>query len=262
MLGTGSYLSAFGERQHPVVVRTRIPIPGLPADLDGFKICQISDLHRGRWVPEAFLRRAMGTVSSLKPDLVAITGDFVSYTWRNAESCAAVLSDLEAPYGVYGVLGNHDHSSGDPARVIGAIEDAGVRVLVNQAAPLTLGSADWWLCGVDDTRRGAPDLDQSLAGVPAHAFRILLCHEPDFADRAVDRGFALQLSGHSHGGQIVLPGDLRPILPPEARRYPYGLRRVAGSKMQVYTNAGLGVIGIPIRWNCHPEITLHTLTRA
>jgi len=259
VLGGGSALSAYGERQWPQVVRITISPAGLPPALDGYRICQLSDLHRGLLVAEGFLRRAAGIANSLQPDLTVVTGDFVSDRARFALSCGAALSGLQARDGVFGVLGNHDYWTDDPEAVTAAIQRSGIQLLTNRSVSLRRNSIAWSLCGVDDWWAGQPDLDAALANVPQNAFKVLLCHEPDPADEAASKGIPLQLSGHTHGGQVLLPGR-RPLVTPDfGHKYPVGLRQVHGSRTQVYTNTGLGVIFPPIRINCPPEITLITL---
>jgi len=199
---------------------------------------------------------------SLKPDLIVLTGDFVSRESSNAEACGRALSSLRAPYGVYGVLGNHDYWTRDVERVARAVRQAGVRILVNDSAQINVGGEAWWLCGLDDAWSGKPDLDSTLARVPDNGFRILLCHEPDFADRAAGRSIPLQLSGHSHGGQVRLPGIGALLLPYLGRKYPIGLQQVGNSHLHVYTNVGLGLVAPPVRLNCPPEVTHLTLAHS
>jgi len=260
-LGGSTLLSLFGERHWPRVYRVTVPLPGLPAPLDGFTICQLSDLHRGPIVSEEFLRKAADLAASLKPDLVALTGDYVSTSAGYAPSCAQALSSLKAPYGVYAVLGNHEYWT-RPETVTAALQAIGVRVLVNRSVCLRVRGVPLWLCGLDDVWSGSPDLEATLRGVPTGDLRILLCHEPDFADEAAARGIPLQLSGHTHGGQVVLPLTGPPVLPPYGRKYPAGLRRVPGSSTLVYTNVGLGVVMPAFRFHCRPEVSLLTLRSA
>lgn len=262
LAGGTAGLSAFGERHRPRVVNVTIRPAGLPAALDGYTICQLSDLHRGLLVSEAYLRRSVQLANSLGADLTVVTGDFVSDLSRHAVSCAGALSGLRAPDGVYGVLGNHDYWNDDPEAVAAAIHQGGVPLLMNRSVTLRRGDVSWNLCGVDDWWAGKPDMDAALADVPSGAFKIMLCHEPDPADEAAKRGVPLQLSGHSHGGQVLLPGR-RPLVTPQfGHKYPVGLRRVPNSETLVYTNTGLGVIFPPIRINCPPEITRITLRQA
>ncbi|MCC6442820.1 MAG: metallophosphoesterase [Armatimonadetes bacterium] len=169
---------------------------------------------------------------------------------------------LRACYGVYGVYGNHDHWSGDIAGVIAGLRPSGMTLLVNQAVKIKANDYEWWLCGRDDSWAGRPDLPKTLADMPEGAFKILLCHEPDFADTAAKYDIGLQLSGHSHGGQVSLPLTGPIILPPHGRKYPVGLQQVGDTGSWVYTSRGIGVSFPPVRLNCRPEITLLTLSRA
>ena len=262
LTGGGGACFLWGERHFPAIYRVRAAVSGLPAWLRGYRIAQVSDMHRGPYVTEEYLRRCGALVDSLAPDLVVATGDFVDHRVRWAESCAAALSGLRAPDGVFAVLGNHDHWSEDAQQVAAALEGAGLRMLTNRSARLQRSGRSWWLCGVDDIWSGRPDLDAALRDVPETGFRILLCHEPDFADRAAAWGIPLQLSGHSHGGQVRLPGCRPFVAPPYGRKYPQGLQQVERSPSLVYTNVGLGVIFPPIRLNCRPEVTLLTLDAA
>jgi len=262
LFGGGAMLSLFGERNRPRVYQVPIAIPNLPRELNGLRICQISDLHRGPLITEQYLRAAVERVNGLRPDLTVVTGDFVSDSNRYAESCAAALAPLRAPLGVYGVLGNHDYWTEDVGKVTDALTRTGMQMLTNRSVRLRTRDRDWWLCGADDGWAGKPDLGLALQDVPTGAFKMLLWHEPDLADQAARHGVPLQLSGHSHGGQCLLPGR-RPLVGPlHGTKYPVGLRQVENSTTQVYTNVGLGVIWPPIRINCPPEISLITLSAA
>jgi predicted MPP superfamily phosphohydrolase len=241
----------------------------LPAALDGLTIGQLSDLHRGPYVSEEHIRRAAEIATSLQPDVIVLTGDFVSVSAQYAASCIDALVELRSRQGVFAVLGNHDYWTGQVEIVRQTVERRGVEVLMNRSVRLRRGGTDWWLCGVDDVWSGRPDLGAALLKVPQEDFRVLLCHEPDFADTASRAGIPLQLSGHSHGGQVVVPGIGPIVLPPYGEKYPIGLQRVQGSRTLVYTNVGVGLIAwelgpmaLAVRWNCPPEVTLLTLRRA
>jgi predicted MPP superfamily phosphohydrolase len=177
---------------------------------------------------------------------------------NSAEPCARMLRELKPPMGMFAVLGNHDVNS-DHRWITEIIEANGIPVLRNRSVPIEKGIARFWLAGVDDVLEGKPDLDLTLRSVPPEETVILLAHEPDFADQAARHPVDLQLSGHSHGGQIWLPGIGAPWLPPLGREYPRGLRKVGG--LTLYTNIGLGTIRLPVRLNCPPEITMLRLRR-
>ena len=260
LLGGGALWSAFGERTWLTAHPVSVPIADLPPALDGFTIAHLSDLHRGPFVSADHIREAASIAVSHSPDLIVLTGDHISYSATYAKSCAEALSLLSAPHGLYAVLGNHEYWTGAVDRAANACRDAGARLLVNEAVPIDVADARWWLCGVDDIWEGRPDLDTTLANVPQEHLKILLCHEPDFADEAAKHGVHLQLSGHSHGGQVRLPGAGPIVLPTYGQKYPYRLQRVGETRTQVYTTTGVGVTFPPIRINCRPEVAILRMT--
>lgn len=238
-----------------------VHLEALPRELDGLRIAQLSDFHRGTWVPAGLLRRGVEACQALNADLIALTGDFVSVHRLYAGSLIELLQGLRAPLGVYAVLGNHDIWVHARKTLEEGFRRIGIELLENRAVPVEHRTVRFWVVGIEDCIAGRPDLDQALRNVPESDFRLLLAHEPDFADEAARRGIPLQLSGHSHGGQFRLPG-LGPIyLPPLGRKYPMGLYRLPGGT-QVYTNVGLGVISPPFRLSCRPELTHLTLRSA
>lgn len=274
-LGSGSLAiaadGAFLEPAHPQLVRLDVPLARLPKAWDGLTILQLSDFHYDDYFTVIPIRKAIQIANSLQPDLVVLTGDFVTIPAFNdylhnakragdaAEPCAYHLAQLRARLGVFAILGNHDADS-DPARVVHALEPRGITVLRNQSIPLERGKARLWLAGIDDPLVGKPDMDSTLGSVPRNEPVVLLSHEPDFADHAAKYPVDLQLSGHSHGGQVWLPIVGAPYLPEMARKYPRGLYQIGG--LTLYTNSGLGTIRMPVRFNCPPEVTLFTLKSA
>ncbi len=240
-----------------------VPIRGLPSALEGLKIAHLSDLHFGPYTGKERVRAAVEAALALDADLVLVTGDYVLRSEEYAEPCARELVALQAPLGVYAVPGNHDYWT-NIDEVAAQISGAGLRLLRNSSKLLTIGGAPLWIVGVDDVWEGHHDLDRALADVPLDEPVLLLVHEPDFADRVaqVAHWVLLQLSGHSHGGQVNLPLLGRPALPWLGRKYPVGLQSVVGSELQVYTNRGVGLIAPPVRFNCRPEVTLLTLKSA
>ncbi len=256
------------ESKHPLVTRIEIPLARLPQAFDGFTIAQLSDFHYDEQFSVTPIRKAVEMVNGLRPDLIVLTGDFVTVPWfpedlsarkkfsRMADPCAAMLQALKAPMGSFAVLGNHDAAS-DPVQVTRALHDHHLPVLTNRSVPVERGKDRIWLAGIDDVLEGRPDVAAALAGVPPTELTILLAHEPDFANEASITPVDLQLSGHSHGGQVWIPGIGAPWLPPLGRRYPRGIYQVG--KLTLYTNIGIGTIHAPVRLNCPPEITLITL---
>lgn len=259
LLGTSAmgygYLIETGRLVHE---RIRLPVPDLPAALDGFRIVQLSDLHVEPFTPVALIERAVEKTTGLAPDLIVVTGDLVTTEASGAREFAPLLAELRAPHGVWNVFGNHDLWAG-AARVRRALERVGLPVLVNESATLDVDGARLTVAGLDDGWAGDPDLAAALASAPDDAPVLLLVHEPDLVDSLDDPRVRLQLSGHSHGGQVRIPGIGAPILPELGRRYPLGLYRVKGRWL--YTNRGLGLTGVPLRIACPPELTEIVLTR-
>jgi uncharacterized protein len=256
------------EPNRPILTAMEVALARLPAAFDGFTIAQLSDFHYDEHFSAGPLRAAIEIVNQLHPDLVVLTGDFVTvpifhhrfHTAKRAasaaEPCASLLAQLQPRFQVVSVLGNHDVDS-DARRITQTLDSHGLAVLRNRSIPIEQGGSRIWLCGLDSVWEGRPDMDLALHEVPREELVVLLVHEPDFADRAAHYPVDLQLSGHSHGGQIWLPGIGAPWLPLFARKYPRGLYRVG--PLTLYTNMGLGTIRLPIRLNCPPEVTLFTL---
>ena len=242
------------------VERVTVPVPGLPPALSGLTIAQLSDLHRGPYTGQHQIRAAVQAVNALAPDLIALTGDYVFQSADYAPSCAAELAALRAPLGRFAVPGNHDYWT-DIDVVTAALQGAGLTLLRNQAWRLEVNGLPLWVVGVDDVWERHQDLAAALAPVPLDEAVLLLVHEPDFADQVAlaPHRILLQLSGHSHGGQVNLPLLGPPVLPWLGRRYPAGLYTLPGAAMRLYTNRGIGVITPPLRFNCRPEVTLLTL---
>jgi uncharacterized protein len=195
-------------------------------------------------------------VNKMHPDLVVLTGDFVTRNPQKFAPNLSVLKALKPMDKTLAILGNHDAWT-NPNLVQQTLEAAGIDVLANQVVTLDRGSQQLHIGGVDDVWAQRDRLNEVLAALPTTGAAILLAHEPDFADTSAATGrFDLQLSGHSHGGQVRLP-FVKKFFPPLAYKYPMGQYQV-GSMIQ-YTNRGLGSSGIPIRFNCRPEITIFTL---
>jgi predicted MPP superfamily phosphohydrolase len=201
---------------------------------------------------------AVETVLSLEPDVIVVTGDFVTrVSHGEPDMIEQTLSRLHAPYGVFAVLGNHDWWE-NASFVRDAVKQTGIRDLNNEHISWQRGGQSLYLAGLDDVLCGKQDFAAALRGIPAGAAIVALIHEPDYADvTANDPRVILQLSGHSHGGQVRVPYIGGIMFPPLGRKYTIGLNYVRD--LVVYTNRGIGVIGPPIRVACRPEITLFTL---
>ncbi|MES0344590.1 MAG: metallophosphoesterase, partial [Anaerolineales bacterium] len=248
-LGLGvSCLSGYGyvfyvEPHWLSVERVDIPIQGLPLAFEGFKIVCLSDFHLHPYTQIDFIEKVVAVSNELIPDVVCLLGDYVFEGADSIFELAPVLAKLEPTHGVFAVLGNHDLWT-DAGVVRSGLESVGIRVLVNENVPLSVGDDDLILAGLDDGWSGKPDLSLALEGSPQEAPVILMLHEPDFADRyARDGRVCLQLSGHTHGGQVRIPGIGGPFRPAYGRKYDDGLVEIEG--MWLYTTRGVGVIGPP-----------------
>ena len=242
------------------VVHLALTLPRLAPGFDGYRLVQIGDLHLDDWTKPGRLHGIVDRVNELRPDLVAIMGDFASYSAGRLDEgmLTGALRRLSAPDGVLAILGNHDYLT-DAGLVRRCVREGGVRLLVNEVATLERGGDRLHVAGIDSVMEGGSRLDLVLGRLPeGEEAAILLAHEPDFADVASATGrFDLQLSGHSHGGQVRLPLLTRLVLPPFSQRYPRGLYRVG--KMMLYTNRGIGTVDARLRFLCRPEITILTL---
>ena len=240
-----------------------LTLPRLARAFDGYRLVQISDIHAGKWMTEIRLGAILERVNAQEPDLIAITGDFVTRVYRQVPiDIGPVLRRLRARDGVVAVLGNHDYWGPRGPRLIQKlIHDTGLIDLNNRSHRLERGGARLYLAGVDTALYHQARLDAVLQRLPDDGAAILLAHEPDFADTSAATGrFDLQISGHSHGGQVRLPWLPPPRLPRLAHKYHTGLYRV-GTMLQ-YTNRGLGMVGVPLRFCARPEITVFTLRAA
>jgi predicted MPP superfamily phosphohydrolase len=235
------------------VERIEIPIPNLPQEFHDFRIVCLSDIHIEPSTNLNYMRRVVNQVNKLEPDLVCLLGDYVFSSAETIADLAPTLSEIRARWGVFGILGNHDLWTN--AEIVRAgLEAREIRVLVNEHIVLGSEEAPLVLAGLDDGWSGEPSLDQALSGAPVNAPVILMLHEPDFADQmTLNARVHLQVSGHSHGGQVRLPFYGAPFLPEYGRKYDQGLYRVG--EMWLYVTRGIGVINPAGRFNCRPEIT-------
>lgn len=243
-------------------------IRNLPPAFEGFRIVQFSDIHLEQYTEEFFVDEVIARVNALNADLILVTGDFVSrgpmaleMSYAAASRCAELLRGLTCPER-YGILGNHDAAVG--SRIIrDHMENNGLPILVNQFVKIERAGQHIFLSGLDDYSSGYPNL---ALGVPEKpdAPVILMVHEPDFAVSVADhrRGplVDLILAGHTHGGQIRIPGIPPLALPPFGRLFPQGQFQLG--HLQLYVNRGIGTVGVPFRFNCPPEITVATLRKA
>ncbi len=236
-----------------------IRLDRLPKALDGFTIVQLSDIHVGAFVGERDLADGLGRIARLKPDLIVVTGDILDRDPRYIPLAAKHLGALQARFGVTCILGNHDHYTG-PALVLDALRRVGIHVLRNDAQVLLPGDGGGIaLLGLDDLaggHRGAgwgPDLAKAQSQVSQDIATVLLVHQPTYVDRVLGKGIDLQLSGHTHGGQINPGFSVAGLISP----YVAGKYDVQGTTL--YVNRGFGTVGPPARLGAAPEITRITL---
>ena len=260
---TGVGLHQYGknvEAERLSVEHVQIPLRNLKPALEGLKIVHMSDIHLYPFTQIEFIREAIALANSLQPDVIALTGDYITDETNAIFELAPALGSLNAKYGVFASMGNHEVWA-DPVVIRASLENVGLSVLVNEGVALDIGKETICLAGVDALWDGRPDLSVALKKLPLGVLVVLMAHEPDFADEsALDGRVSLQLSGHSHGGQICLPGLGAVVSGPYAQKYPKGLYSVNG--MWVYTTRGIGTGPIPHRINCPPEVTEITLVKA
>lgn len=236
--------------------------PDLPAGLNGFTIVQISDIHVGPFMDSDMLQSIVRRINSMAPDMIILTGDIINWGSSYIDEAAEGLAGLEAEYGVYGVLGNHDFYC-DTERLCSRLEKEGLQILRNSWRNIRLeNGAILQLAGIDDPKlrrrrpdMHAPQLNTALEGAPEGLFRILLSHRPGAFEAAAQRGCSLILAGHTHAGQVIAPfGNGRKwSLAKLFYERDYGLFELGSSRL--YINRGLGVVGPPLRINCPREIT-------
>ncbi|MGG4448689.1 metallophosphoesterase [Brevibacillus porteri] len=260
LIGLGVATGVYGhvwERKALDIVRLSITIPGLPESFKGTKLIQFSDVHLGHYFEPKELESVIALIQSEKPDLICFTGDIVDEVTRPLFAAVPLFNQLLAPLGKFAVLGNHDYRAGEQQKVRDGLVASGFEVLDNRHVVVQKDGQQLYMAGVDDVFYGVPDLPRALENIPPEGSVILLVHEPDFADIASEHPVHLQLSGHSHGGQVRLPFIGHLLAPQYGRKYVQGLYQVGG--MAVYTNRGLGTTILPVRLFCRPELTVLTL---
>lgn len=249
--GRGSVL-----RVGPIEVsENRVRLTRWPEAFADFRIVQLSDIHHGWFTPLRDVERAVRLANKLKPDLVALTGDFVSFSRAYVRPVAELLGRLRARYGVFAVLGNHDHRVGAEL-VTRALERHGVEVLSNRSLPVRSNGSAFYLTGIDDMTYRRDDLPRALRGVPSSAACVLLSHNPRILRFAAAFGVDLVLSGHTHGGQVTTP-MLRAFYD-RSGLFPRGWGQAGETRL--YVSRGIGTVVVPVRIGCPPEIPLFRLS--
>lgn len=255
---TGASVAFYARRIHPFrpkVEEIEVQLPPRAARLDGVRIAFVTDTHVGPHFPAEALEPAIALVEAAAPDLVLFGGDYISESPRYLARSVAQLDRMAAAarYGAFAVLGNHD-----VANVLSRVEDAfaasTIRLLRNEAVRVDLPGGVLWIAGVDEGLLGDPDVARTFAAIPAGEPALALWHEPDYAEAVAPHGPLLLLAGHTHGGQVRLPGIGPLALPLAGHRYPAGRYTVRG--MPLYVSRGVGIYRPPVRLNCPPEVTL------
>ena len=253
------------------VVRDDLPVDDLGDAFVGRTIAHVTDLHCSRVVPADYLKDCVARVNGLRPDVVVLTGDYITYQGKNGyhRQVVDIIGQLHAPLGVYAVLGNHDtgnitrfHKAGsaDLHRfLVEGLTSVGVKVVENRAEAISVGGEQLWIAGLGDLWSGQFDAGAAFRDVPAEAAVITLVHNPDAIEELGNWPASAILAGHTHGGQVDIPLVGRPFLPIKNRQYYAGRFAVDGKTL--YVNRGLGRIG-RVRFNCRPEIALLRLTRS
>jgi uncharacterized protein len=252
-------LSVYAHKIEPIwfeVKRMDIELPKLDWAFNGYRIVQISDLHAGDGIDRSYLAKVVEAVNAEHPDLVVITGDHITRIPKQHLELLDTLTKLKPRDRTISILGNHDVFN-DTEQVRIAIKKAGITLLENTIYTLNRNGATLHIAGVGDVFANEDKLDRILAQLPPTGAAIMLAHEPDFADKTAATGrFGLQLSGHSHGGQIRVP-FFAGYVPSLAEKYPIGRYQVRD--MIQYTNRGIGLVKLYARFNCRPEISIFDL---
>ncbi len=250
----GAATCAYGDDTHDVEI-TRVPLQvGLQKPL---RLVALGDLHFDPVCDETYLARVVDLVNGLQPDLIAYTGDFVSRNLDRVGDLAILLARAQAPLGAYAIEGNHELWTNTPYVQAMLDRHAGIRMLRNASIPLP-GEDNIYLTGLDSLSVGTlhPEV---LNRTPSDSRHILLAHEPDSFPSLVDPRIRLQISGHTHGGQVRLPLYGALVLPKWGRDFQQGLYTSSDGR-QLYVNRGIGTLGFHHRFNCRPEITVFELS--
>lgn len=264
---TGLTLAAWGGTKYitdlePLwfkVHQMELPLPKLPPAFKGLTLTHLTDLHLNDWMTPERFSNVVDMTNDLNSDIIVITGDFIDGDTKENMLTGIIqqLSRLQARHGVYGTLGNHDYWEGQTI-VTEIMKESGIVNLNNATQTFSRDNQILHLCGLGDYMEQQQDLESVTKDLTEDDCAILLMHEPDYADiSAATNLFSLQLSGHSHGGQVDPFIIDQPILPKYAQKYPRGLYQV--ENMLLYTNPGIGMVAPRVRFNCRPEVVQFTL---
>ncbi|WP_080846769.1 metallophosphoesterase [Cytobacillus gottheilii] len=264
--GTGGYY--YAHEIEPKLLKTEhltISSPNIPENFTDLKIIQFSDTHLGFHCEIEDLEKLVDKINRLEPDIVLFTGDLMDEPnmYSETQAIVPVLNKLNAAIGKFAIYGNHDHGGYGTDIYKDIIEQSSFTLLKNSHRKIQIGEQALYILGIDDAMLGKPNIQAALEGIPNDAYTILLSHAPDLAEPAAELGINLQLSGHSHGGQIQLPFLGALVKPPHATQYYEGFYTVGSiNPLTLYVNRGIGTTRLPFRFLCRPELTLFTLKKA
>jgi hypothetical protein len=241
------------------VTRETLRVRNLPPALHGLRVALITDVHHGRFVPPAYVRAVVAMANAQRPDLVVLGGDYVHGMRERVAAGIAEFAGLRAPMGVFGVIGNHDVWNNCYTESVSCLRQAGVRLLLNSGEWITRGTGRLRLAGVADLWTMMPHAGSAIGDATGRDAVVLVSHNPDFAEKMDDDRVGLMLSGHTHGGQVRLPGYGAPLVPSRyGRKYSGGF--VEGPRCPVFVSRGVGTVTPPVRFLCRPEVNILTLT--
>ncbi|GGJ42725.1 MULTISPECIES: metallophosphoesterase [Virgibacillus] len=264
LLGLSGGTYYYAKEIEPVLLhinKNKIVSDKLSQAFTNFKIVQFSDTHIGFHYTLEQLNELVSKINGLNPDLLVFTGDLVDkpHTYHWNETIIQTLAKLHAPHGKYWIYGNHDHGGYGTEVVLEVMENAGFTLLQNSHTTIDVKGNKMVLAGIDDVMLGKPNMDTTLHQANPDLFTILLAHEPDYADTVVHYPVDVQLSGHSHGGQVRFPFIGHLYTPSYAEKYVQGKYWIGQDKLLLYVNSGIGTTRLPYRFLCKPEIHLYTL---
>ncbi|CAN5334983.1 hypothetical protein BH10ACI1_BH10ACI1_16130 [soil metagenome] len=241
---------ALDEANSLIIENIKITLERLPKKLENFRIVHLSDIHHSPFTNLEHITRAVQIANELKPDIFVLTGDYVSHEPEYIMPMAEVLGKLDAEFGTFACLGNHDHWT-DAESVTNSLRAANIKVLINEGFRFEAHGGSFWLAGVDDYMVGKTDLRAALRGSYPDEMKLLLAHNPILVKSAARAGVDLVLSGHTHGGQVKIRDEEKRILP--RRKLKNGLHRRKDT--QIYITRGIGTVVLPVRFGCPPEIS-------
>lgn len=264
--GTGGYYYAKEIETRLLDVNSfSITHPNIPRGFDQFKMVQFSDTHLGFQYTRRQLTKIVNTINKQNPDVVFFTGDLMDEPnkYTNSQELIPILSAIHAPFGKYSIYGNHDHGGYGTDIYRDIMTESGFILLQNNSHKMKLlDGSSIYIIGLDDAMLGKPNLEMAVSGIPNETYKILLAHEPDLALAAAGQGIHLQLSGHSHGGQVKIPFIGPLITPPFSEKFYEGFYKLENKddSLTLYVNRGLGTTRLPFRFLSKPELTIFTLS--